>query len=154
MLGTCQMLLNLNTDPRDHSTCALTYNEAEHWLQANWRGYVDPEEAMRGAQAYLLRAARKPCAYLLNDNSQLQGPWFESIEWLLKVWTPQAARLGLKYVAHIVQADNHYDIFTARYPMPLPFELQIFQDVADAQHWLRHQIIVQQSKELPANRPQ
>ena len=131
------MFLNLNVDPRDHSSCALSYNEAEGCLQAVWRGYVDPAEAQRGAEAYLLRATGRPCAYLLNDNLQLTGPWFESLDWLADVWVPQALRLGLRYVAHVVQADQHYDIITLRLPRNLPFELQIFQEQADAWDWLR-----------------
>jgi len=130
------MLLNLNTDPRDHSACALTYDEADRWLRATWRGHVDQAEAMQGAEAYLHHAAQHTCAYLLNDNSLLVGPWFESLEWLLHVWVPQAGRLGLRYVAHIVQADQHHDIFTRQHQQPLPFELQIFQSPADARHWL------------------
>jgi len=133
------MFLNLNTDPCDHSTCALSYNEQEGWIQAVWRGYVDPVEAMHGAEAYLLRAAQVPCDFLLNDNSQLTGPWFESLEWLADVWVPHANRLGLRYVAHIVQADQHHDVLSARMPNILPFELQIFQDVVDARHWLTQQ---------------
>lgn len=131
------MLLNLHTDPRDHSTCALTYDEQERWLQARWQGYVDQAEALRGAQAYLARAIRQPCPWLLNDNSQLTGPWFESLDWLLHVWVPQAKRVGLQYVAHVVQADSHYDIFTQAPHLQLPFELQIFDSVEDARHWLR-----------------
>jgi hypothetical protein len=131
------MFLNNNVDPRDHSSCALTYDEVEHWIRATWRGYVDPVEAMEGAQAYLLRAAELPAAFLLNDNSQLQGPWFESTDWLAHVWLPQAERLGLRYVAHVVQADQHYDILTLLKPTNLPFELQLFEEVVEAQHWLR-----------------
>lgn len=130
------MLLNLNLDPRDHSACALSYDEAERWIQAIWQGHVDQTEAMKGAAAYLQHATQVPCAYLLNDNSQLIGPWFESLEWLLHVWVPQAERLGLRYVAHIVQADLHHDIFTRHHGAPLPFELQIFQSPDDARHWL------------------
>lgn len=130
------MLLNLTTDPRDHSACALSYNETEHWIQAVWQGHVDQVEAMKGAEAYLRNAIRVPCSYLLNDNSMLRGPWFESLEWLLHVWVPQAERLGLRYVAHIVQADSHHDIFTHHQEVSLPFELQIFQNLEDASHWL------------------
>jgi hypothetical protein len=54
------MLFNLNSDPADHSTCALSYEETEGWLQATWRGYVDPAEAMKGAAAYLRYAAHTP----------------------------------------------------------------------------------------------
>ena len=131
------MFLNLNTDPSDHSTCALSYNEPEGWIEATWRGYVDPAEAMRGAQAYLQRATQAPCSLLLNDNSQMTGPWFDSLEWLAEVWVPQASRLGLRYVAHIVQADRAHDVLTSRMLATLPFDLQIFHDVADACHWLR-----------------
>jgi hypothetical protein len=133
------MLLSVNQDARDHSTCILTYEEREQWLQATWSGYIDPTEAMRGAEAYLQHAGQHPCALLLNDNFQLRGPWFESTDWLVDVWVPQAQQLGLRYVAHIVQADQHYDVLTLRLSTTpaAPFELQIFQDVEDARQWLR-----------------
>ena len=132
------MLLNVNQDPRDQSACVLTYEAANHWLRATWSGYVDPVEAMHGAEAYLAHAAHTPCPLLLNDNSQLRGSWFDSLDWLAEVWVPQAGRLGLRYVAHVVQADRHSDIIPRQLAKSVPFELQIFQDVADAQHWLRH----------------
>lgn len=131
------MHLNTNVDLRDRSFCELSYNEAEGWLQAVWRGYVDYAEAQWGAKAYLEHVARRPSAFLLNDNSGLQGPWFESLDWLVDVWVPQAQKLGLRYVAHVVQADQHYDVLTNRLHGVAPFELQIFQDPADARAWLR-----------------
>lgn len=131
------MLLNVETDPRDHSSCALSYNEAEGWIEATWRGYVDAAEAMRGAEAYLRYAAPQPCSFLFNNNRELRGPWFDSLDWLLHVWVPQADRLGLRYVAHLVQADQHSDLFTDSSPQPLPFELQLFKDIDDARAWLR-----------------
>jgi hypothetical protein len=131
------MHLNTNVDLVDSSFCNLSYNETEKWLQATWRGYVDPMEAQRGAQSYLEHASRMPSPFLLNDNSQLQGPWFESLEWLADVWIPHAMQLGLRYVAHVVQADQHHDVLTDRLNGSVPFELQIFQDLEDAQHWLR-----------------
>jgi hypothetical protein len=131
------MLLNINTDPADQSTCILTYDEDEGWLCATWQGYVDPLEAREGAAAYLHHATQHPCALLLNDNSQLQGPWFDSLDWLGDVWVPQAARIGLCYVAHIVQADRLTDTISTGFPVSLPFELQIFQNLDDAQQWLR-----------------
>lgn len=131
------MLLNVEADPRDHSACALTYNEAEGWIEATWRGYVDVAEAMRGAEAYLQHAAPYPCAFLLNNNYELHGPWFDSLDWLLHVWVPQAARLGLRYVAHLVQADHHTDIISRSPALPLPFELQLFHSEQDAYEWLR-----------------
>lgn len=88
------MLLNRNVDPRDHSSCSLSYDEAEGWMQAVWRGYVDQAEALRGGQAYLVHAFQQPCPLLFNDNTLLTGPWFESLDWLLHVWVPEAERLS------------------------------------------------------------
>jgi hypothetical protein len=131
------LLLNINADSRDHSTCTLLYNEQEHWMQAIWNGYVDPSEAQSGAASYLSHAMRHPSPYLLNDNSRLQGPWFESLDWLAEVWVPQAEQLGLRYVAHIMQADRPYDCLSVNHPLDLPFELQIFKDAEEARDWLR-----------------
>ena len=123
----------------DGSRCTLTYEEANHWLRATWRGFVDPEEALRGAQSYLDSLAEFRCPLLLNDNTALHGPWFDSLDWLERVWVPQATRLGLRHVAHVVQADTLHDIITGmhRYPTGHFFDLQIFDQVTEAEDWLR-----------------
>ncbi|OUJ68004.1 hypothetical protein [Hymenobacter crusticola] len=132
------MLINYLLDG-DGSCCTLTFEEADGWLRATWRGHVDAPEAMRGAENYLAQAGAFHCPYLLNDNVALQGSWFDSVEWLERVWLPQALQRGLHYVAHVVQADTHTDILTLTFPEPLVgvLELQIFHQVAEAEEWLR-----------------
>lgn len=124
----------------DGSCCTLSYDEANHWLVGTWSGFVDQHEAERGMLNYLRQLQLVCSACLLNDNSGLRGPWFDSVRWLAEVWAPEAARLGLRYVAHVVQADTLHDVLTEslRTPLRSVFELQIFQTVAEAQHWLRH----------------
>ena len=73
---------------------------------------------MRGAEAYLRRAAHTPSALLLHANSRLQGPWFDSTDWLAHVWVPQA--------------DKHYDVLTLLRPVKPPFDLQFFAELAAA----------------------
>jgi hypothetical protein len=87
----------------DGSRCTLTFDEDGPWLRATWRGFVDPAEAMRGAENYLDHAGPFHCPYLLNDNVALRGPWFDSVQWLEQAWLPRALELGLRYVAHVVQ---------------------------------------------------
>jgi hypothetical protein len=93
---------------------------------------------MDGALNYLAHVSPFQCLYLLNDNGALRGPWFDSVEWLERAWLPQAKQLGLRYVAHVVQADTHADILTLSYPAALAstVELQIFDHVAAAEEWL------------------
>ena len=124
------MLLSLATDLRDHSTCALTYDEAERWLRATWRGFVDPAEAQRGAEAYLQYAGQQASAFFLNDNTQLRGPWFDSLDWLAEVWVPQASQLGLRYVAHVLQAGRHSDIIPPACPAQCPSSCKYFRTSA------------------------
>lgn len=133
----------------DGSRCTLTVEPAG-WLRATWRGFVDMEEALRGADDYLraLQALRNPC--LLNDNVALMGPWFDSIEWLERIWAPQAMAMGLRYVAHVVQAGSLSDILTVHFNHGTAgaLELQIFQQLPEAEDWLRSC----QRKRLPAGR--
>ncbi|RYY20973.1 MAG: hypothetical protein EOO36_02010 [Cytophagaceae bacterium] len=123
----------------DGSRCTLTLEEPERWLRATWRGFIDPEEAFRGADNYLKQLDTIRCPYLLNDNTALHGPWFDSLDWLLRIWVPQAARMGLRYVAHVVQQDAGHDTISnsPRNPAACLFELQIFDQVSEAEEWLR-----------------
>lgn len=133
------MLLNCLIFPSG-GQCALTYDKAEGWLRAVWTGYIDSEQAKLGATNYLEQVGPLRCLYLLNDNVGLQGPWFDSTQWLKTIWLPQAQRLGLRYVAHVVQSDSNIDILTLQYPgntIVDAVEIQLFFDVATAEEWLR-----------------
>jgi hypothetical protein len=133
------MLLNSLHFPSG-GQCALAYEKADGWLRAVWTGNVDNEQAVQGATNYLEQVGPLHCLYLLNDNVGLHGSWFDSTQWLKSTWLPQAQRLGLRYVAHVVQRDTHADILTLRYPGHNTIdaiELQLFYDVATAEEWLR-----------------
>ena len=122
----------------DGSRCTLSL-EPDSWLRAIWCGFIDMQEALRGADNYLqaLQGLRNPC--LLNDNVQMMGPWFDSIEWLERMWAPQAVQMGLRYVVHVLQADSLSDILTVHFNKGRsgPLEFQIFRQVPEAKAWLR-----------------
>ena len=52
---------------------------------------------------------------------------------------PCAWRLGLRYVARVVQADTRADVLTLSFPRPLTggLDWQIFERLAEAEDWLR-----------------
>jgi hypothetical protein len=118
--------------------CTLSYEESEQWLYATWGGLIGNHEAMQGALNYLDKVAVHPSAFLLNNNLDLHGPWFNSVEWLECAWLPQAQRLGLRYIAHVVQADKGTDILTLTRADHLSglLELQLFHDLDAAKDWL------------------
>lgn len=61
-------------------------------------------------------------AYLLNDNSRIQGPWFDSMNWL------QRARPHTKDDLGSILWHNPFDNL---------FEVQVFLSVDEASDWLR-----------------
>jgi hypothetical protein len=120
--------------------CVLSYEKNDGWLRATWTGYVSTADAMQGATTYLEQVGPMHCLYLLNDNVGLHGPWFDSTRWLEAVWLPQAQRLGLRYIAHVVQADTSVDSMILRYPprhLVDALELQFFHHIEAAEEWLR-----------------
>lgn len=131
------MILTSSPDPTDGSSCTLVFEEQNNWLRAVWKGFVDNAEAVRGADIYLETSRKFPCPYLLNDNTRIEGPWFDSVEWLQRVWAPAAAQLGLRYVAHVTP--DHRDELAAVQHDAFKgfFEVQFFKDLADAEDWLR-----------------
>jgi hypothetical protein len=134
------MQISKHTDLRDGSSCELVFDDENHWIRAIWLGYVDPEEAYNGASMFLTAMQQLHCPYLLNDNSRLQGPWFNSVEWLRTIWSPQVERLGLRYIAHVVQPHDLLDEATLGDQFFGPgIQLQLFDDLASAEEWLRAQ---------------
>ncbi|MEJ7661605.1 MAG: hypothetical protein WKG07_19455 [Hymenobacter sp.] len=122
-----------------HAYCTTEYILTDGWLRTTWQGFVSAAEAQSGAQGALEALSQQSVPYLLNDNSQIQGPWFDSVSWLEQVWAPQAERMGLRYVAHVSQPHTESDLsnLLTHNPFTDRFELQVFATVEAAQDWLR-----------------
>jgi hypothetical protein len=135
-----------HTDGR--AFCTTEYVAAERWLRTTWQGYVSPADAEQGAQDALEPLNLTEVHYLLNDNSQLRGPWFDSVDWLQQVWAPRAAQLGLRYVAHVLQPHTEATLndVLAHDPFAGQFEFQLFSTAEEATAWLRD---CRRQQELP-----
>ncbi|TDN40370.1 hypothetical protein E4631_11500 [Hymenobacter sp. UV11] len=122
----------------DHAFCLTEYIPAECWLRTTWQGFVAPAHAEQGAAGALEALRQMPSPYLLNDNSQIRGPWFDSVDWLQRMWAPQATHLGLRYIAHVLQPHTEADLSSllTKDPFADKFELQLFTTVEEAAVWL------------------
>ncbi|MFB9865027.1 STAS/SEC14 domain-containing protein [Rufibacter immobilis] len=111
----------------------------QQWIYANWIGYPTPDNVAKGAFAYLDWMQAKGCTAVLNDNRQLVGRWDQSLDWLEKQWIPYALKTGLKHWAHL----DNLATFSAssadqlRERVKGRFEIQLFDDQAAAEEWLR-----------------
>ena len=117
----------------------MTYEPQNNLTFNVWQGYLTLDSIMNGSNVGIDFLTQTRCPYLLNDNSQVVGPWFDSVDWLQRLWAPQAQRLGLRYVAHVLQPHTEDDLglLLQHNPFAGKFELQFFTSLADATTWLR-----------------
>ncbi|SDX61203.1 hypothetical protein [Hymenobacter psychrophilus] len=127
----------LLSSPENPDYCRLSYLP-EQQLTVSWHGQVTGPLAYEGAQAALDILRQHPCCCLLNDNTDLQGPWFDSLLWLAQRWAPAAAAAGVQYVAHVVRAGTLATTFLGAptHHLFTQFEIQIFDLLTEANDWL------------------
>ena len=116
----------------------IEYDSANHWVYNNWIGYQTYTGIIAGADACLPTLEENACAYLLNDNRQVIGPWDHAVEWIVTNWAPRAIASGLTHFAHIVSAESL--AAQSATSMLLGFEGQLhmhmFDNIEDARAWL------------------
>ncbi|WP_192823353.1 hypothetical protein [Rufibacter sp. LB8] len=75
-----------------------------------WYGYASQQDLKNACSAGLEILEKTGCAYKLNDNSQLTGPWSDAVEWLEKEWLPKAMAAGLRYLAHVANPHSYGEV--------------------------------------------
>ena len=121
---------------------SIEIDHANHWVATNWEGYLTAESIKAGAKAYTQALATAGYSCVLNDTRAVRGPWDHSLDWVLNEWAPAAAAAGLRHFAMITTPESMADesalAFNARITA---FEVRMFADIAEAQRWLRRQVI-------------
>ncbi|WP_151086887.1 STAS/SEC14 domain-containing protein [Hymenobacter baengnokdamensis] len=118
---------------------SIEYDRANHLIYNDWQGYQTLESIILGANAYLDELVRYKCPYLLNDNTNLMGPWDHAVTWIAEDWTPRAIALGLTHFAHVVSSESFAALsaeamFTS---IGTSFQMRIFGSRTQARQWLR-----------------
>jgi hypothetical protein len=117
----------------------ITYDAANHWVRNEWIGYQTYVGIVAGADACLGPLVENQCAYLLNDNRQVIGPWDHAVEWIVTNWAPRAIATGLTHFANVVSPESLAAGSAQSMALGLEGQLQMhmFGDIDEAQQWLR-----------------
>jgi hypothetical protein len=117
----------------------IAYDAANRWVYNNWVGYQTLAGIMSGADACLQPLREQACAYLLNDNRQVVGPWDHAVEWIVTDWAPRAIAQGLTHFANVVSPESMAALSAESMRLGLEGQLQMrmFGDFDEAQTWLR-----------------
>jgi hypothetical protein len=117
----------------------IDYDAANKWVCNEWIGYQTYIGIVAGADACLLPLLENKCAYLLNDNRRVIGPWDHAIEWIVTNWAPRAIGQGLTHFANVVSAESLAASSAQSMALGLHGQLHMhmFDNVEAAQDWLR-----------------
>lgn len=117
----------------------IAYDAANDWVYNNWIGYQTCIGIMAGADACLHPLRENDCAYLLNDNREVVGPWDHAVEWIVSHWAPRAIAQGLTHFANVVSAESMaaQSAEAMRLGIEGQLQMRMFGSIAEAQAWLR-----------------
>ncbi|WP_276496359.1 STAS/SEC14 domain-containing protein [Pontibacter litorisediminis] len=113
-------------------------NSKNKWVHVKWMGYLTEENIKAGAAAYTKALADAGYNCVLNDTRLIIGSWDHSMNWVVNEWAPRAARAGLKHFAMITTPETFAGSSAANFYNSLKaFEAKVFDDISEAQAWLR-----------------
>jgi hypothetical protein len=117
----------------------VAYDAANRWVYNNWIGYQTLAGVRAGADACLQPLREQACAYLLNDNRQVIGPWDHAVDWIVTDWAPRASTQGLTHFANVVSPESLAALSAEAMLLGIGNQLQLrmFGDIDAAQAWLR-----------------
>lgn len=85
----------------------VEHNPVLDIIDTHWEGYASQQDLKVACELGLEILEKTGCAYKLNDNSVLTGPWSQAVGWLEEEWLPRAMNAGLKYLAHVANKHSY-----------------------------------------------
>ncbi len=117
----------------------IEHDSSNKWVYNNWIGYQTQPGIKAGADACLVPLQTNACAFLLNDNREVVGPWDHAVEWIVMDWAPRALAQGLTHFANVVSPESMAALSAQAMHLGLGGRLvmRMFGNIDDAKAWLR-----------------
>jgi hypothetical protein len=117
---------------------SIEYDAAGRWVYNEWIGTQTYVGIVAGADACLLPLREHSCAYLLNDNRRVIGPWDHAVDWVVSNWAPRAIAQGLTHFANVVSpealaASSAHSMLLGLHGQ---LSMRMFGDIEEAKAWL------------------
>jgi hypothetical protein len=116
---------------------SIHFDNQHQWLYAQWLGEMSPTIVMRGCELLLEHQRMAGTSKLLSDNVLITRPWPEGIEWGARVWLPNMAEAGLRYLAWVYSPHLLSRLVFDQSQLEVSFPIAAsFDDVQQAVEWL------------------
>ena len=121
----------------DRTYISLYYDPAKKLYYNDWVGFVNKDQVIQGCLKGLQLVEQKNYPYMLNDNSNLTGPWAQANEWIATEWMPRAIGADLKYFAHILSPNIFAQLSAQQMEMNANgFHMKSFENIEAGKRWL------------------
>ena len=125
------------TSPTGRVYLTIDTDTINRWILVDWIGYLTADSIKAGAQAYTDALAKSGFSCVLNDTRSVRGPWDHSMDWVINVWAPNAAKAGLKHFAMVSTPESLADGSAANFYAKLTaFQAEVFDNLSSARSWL------------------
>lgn len=113
----------------------ISYDSSNKYLYCNWMGFQNKQSIMACGATILDLLKKKGASKVLNDNTQVNGPWQDAAEWTATVWFPDMIKAGLRHFAWVFSRDIFSEL-SAKRAMPANDIVKSFNDLEEARKWL------------------
>ena len=118
------------------SNIEISLDQATHILYCTWLGFQD-EQSLKDAGLVIHELfVLNKCSKILNDNTNVIGPWNHSTEWTTTQWFPSMIEAGLKKFAWVFSTDVFAQISAYRVTPNIPV-VKTFLSKEKALEWLK-----------------
>ncbi|MEM1406859.1 MAG: hypothetical protein AAGG59_08805 [Bacteroidota bacterium] len=114
----------------------ILYDAEKKIMYDHWTGFQTVDNVMDGCEKILkLFKEKSECINILNDNSQVTGPWQGATEWVSNVWFPKMIDAGLQHFAWVLSS-NIFAELSAKNVSSDGDIIQYFNDYKQAEKFL------------------
>lgn len=113
----------------------ISHDPQTNILFCNWIGLQDVDGLKKSGQIILDTLKKKKCSKVLNDNTNVIGPWYHSVDWTSSTWFPEMIDAGLKQFAWVCSKDI-FSQLSAKRAIPEGNVVKAFHKYAEALEWL------------------
>ena len=125
---------------------SIVYYQKLQAIVSSWKGFVTPEDIIQCSTVKLEMMRELPILGIINDNRELEGPWYDANDWIEKTWLPEAINLGIKRLAQVLSPDAYaaisaQEMLNAIEKQQSPVQVGAFVSVAEAKDWVGAAVI-------------
>lgn len=114
----------------------ISHEASSHILYCRWLGFQNSDSIATSGAVILDIVKKRSISKVLNDNSMVNGSWWEAAVWMADVWFPQMIEAGLKHFAWILSPNIFTELSARRAMEPYKETVRPFYTFEEAHKWL------------------